>query len=425
MAGGHERDTQTEDVIRLASPIFYEVDIFDLRENKLNMRLISNKFVYLISYFNPSGRIAGRVYFGYTNNYGILYDETRRHRMMILPGKYFIFVTEKPIDNYHYKIARHNCNEPINIVPDTKEIIIPGKGVILCTETIYAEKLFHSSFKIGNFSNRTQRIRSGMRNEMIVRRYGIGMVNGRAIFLIGRLHGTEGGAENSIKIMEDYIKENPCIVPVDTSVFILNPASNTIYRNIHRINSNYNINPDNNLSISIDPNRNFLDRDIERLNETEAIAFFTRKLIEQQWRDITIISAHQYNDEDGQRPTTGKGWVFPLYELMQDGIKEVTGKNGNTKIEMKENIHYTVHRNSSIYARVFENFVKFEYEPMWLNNSNDDKGEMYPGEYIYYISRLNSSISMIEYEIPQSDKDIEINDTRNGLIAYIRFLLER
>ena len=418
-------NTPGQDTIRLASPIFYEIDLFDFRNDESSPRLIANKFVYLISQFSSNGKINGRVYLGFTRNDGILYDETKGHRIMILPGDYYIFVAENPLDNFLDKIIQDICCGPIGILPGTKEVLFPGEGVKLCSKEIYVKRLFYSSFKIGDFSNRTQSIRPGVGREMIVRRYGFGRGNNRAIFLIGRMHGNEDGAEESIKIMENYIIENPSIVPVGTSVYILNPASNTNYRRIHRKDTDYSKNPDNDLSISIDPNRNFLDKDIERLEETKAIAMFTRKIAGQKWANFTIVSSHQYNNETGQRQTEGKGFVFPLYELKPSGKSAIARKSGDAKVIMKENEHYAATKDSFDLAKIFEGLVKYEYEPLWLHNlQRNDGGEMYPGEYMYFVSRLNASIRMIEYEVPQRDKEIKIDATRTGLIAFIQSLLE-
>jgi hypothetical protein len=402
MAGGKEKTT-AQDIIRLASPIFYEIDIFDFRDNTLSQRSIDNKFVYLISYFDSNGKIGGRVYFGFTGNDGILYDETKRHRIMILPGDYYIFVAENPLDDFLNKITKDICNGPFKIDSDTKEVLFPGKGVKLCSEEVYVERLFYSTHVIGNFSNETK---------ILVRRYGFGKGNDKAIFLIGRIHGNESGAENSIRVMEDYLIENPSIVLANTSVFILTPASKTSDRLIR----------------NIDPNRNFMDNDINRLNETQAIAHFTRT-IAQQWKNFTIISAHQYNDIDGLRPTRGVGYVFPLYDLTEKGLRAISGKRGGDIVYMEKgsNPDYTNPKSSEILAKKFAELVQFTYEPMWYYAKNPDKAEMYPGEYIYFISRINiqlhKSVRIIEYEIPRSDEEIETENTKNGLIGFIVVLL--
>jgi hypothetical protein len=397
MAPRQERK-QVQDTIRLASPLFYERDYFDFRNNTLSQRLIANKFVYLISHFGPNGRISMGGYSGYTGYDGILYNAIIKQKMMILPGDYYIFVADKPLDNYLNKINKDICSGPIKIVPDTKEVFSPGRGVGLFSREIYVERLFYCNHIIGNYYEGTA---------MLVRRYGLGKNNTKAIFIIGRLHGNEEGAENSIKIMEDYIKENPHVVPANTSVFILSPASKTSDRNIS----------------GIDPNRNFLDKDIDRLNETKAIAYFTKK-IAQEWKSLTIISAHQYNNVTGQRKKNGTGFVFPLYDLTPEGLKDIEGKPGDYKEKMTKGKHYNNSKTSEILAKKFSEIVKFQYEPMWLYNQESNKAEMYPGEYIYFVSRLNKpSVNMIEYEIPLSDSVIDNNNTRNGLISYLLFLL--
>ena len=265
---------------------------------------------------------------------------------------------------------------------------LPGKSgyvtnsdIVKNMETDTASSdVFYSSYKIGNFSNG---------EEMIVRRYGEGHNFFHAVFLIGALHGNEEGAKKSINVMEDHIKNNPSVVPDSTSVFVLNPANNTNIRTI----------------LGIDPNRDFLDT---KLNETRAISAFTQTLND-EWEHVTIISAHQYNDE--ARGTKGIGWVLPLYKLLPEGEKLL-----DAKILIQRDIHYTNPQASQFLALEFAKILNFSYEPMWKG------GEMYPGEYIHFISNLKKSINMIEYEIPESKKNLT-DEIKKGLIKFIQGVL--
>jgi len=392
----------------LASPIFYEIDIFDLRQNSITNRIITNKYIYLISSFTDKNTIDKSI-LRYARHDGILCIFPHlKQPVGVIPGEYYIFVSDSQLENYKDTIIKHICNGPITIKIDNSSILIPGATPIISPSTyVYTNRLYYGKYSIGQFTDTEK--------EMIVRRYGHGKKNNKAIFLIGRIHGNEHGAQDSIEIMENYIKGNPSAVPEDTSVYILNPANNSDIREIR----------------GKDPNRNFLDKDLKSLNETEAIALFT-ETIALQWKVFTIISAHQYDDNDNAKKRIhGKGYVFPLYNLTDEGLKNIKDKPGNSTEYLKIGVHYRNDNISDVLAINFKNKVKFIYEPMWKYKIETNIAEMYPGEYIYFVSRLNlklkKSIRMIEYEIPQSSVDddkITDNDTINGLVDIIKFFLE-
>jgi hypothetical protein len=209
--------------------------------------------------------------------------------------------------------------------------------------------------------------------DMLVRQYGEVSGAERALFFIGQIHGDESGAGDAIRLMEASIEGRG--LPGNTLVYLLNPANRSGRRLID----------------GIDPNRDFLDR---RLSETRAIASFCERLAA-RYRSVLIVSAHQYNDRN--RGTLRQGFVFPLYELTGVGRQKIAGKAGGAIISMSALLDYTTPAESEAVARQFADLTGFTYEAMWKN-------EMYPGELMYFVSRLGAHVSMIEFEIPESER---------------------
>jgi hypothetical protein len=209
--------------------------------------------------------------------------------------------------------------------------------------------------------------------DMLVRQYGEANGAERALFFIGQIHGDESGSGEAVRLMEASIQALD--LSRNTFVYLLNPASRSGSRLIN----------------GIDPNRDFLD---QRLSETRAIADFCETLAA-HYQSVLIVSAHQYNDRN--RGTLQQGFVFPLYKLTAEGRQKVAGKAGNAIISMKARFDYTTPTESEAAARQFANITGFTYEAMWKN-------EMYPGELMYFVSMLGSHVSMIEFEIPESER---------------------
>jgi hypothetical protein len=194
-----------------------------------------------------------------------------------------------------------------------------------------------------------------------------------AVFFIARIHSDESGAGTAVRLIESYIQT--LTLPAATHIYVLNPASASGTRLVN----------------GIDPNRDFIDK---KLPETRAIAAFSETLA-RQYKRVLIISAHQYNDKN--RGTAGQGFVFPMYQLTQTGVRKIAGKAGNAIISMKGQSDYTTHVGSEAAARRFVSATGFTYESLWKN-------EMYPGEYMYFLSKLGTHVSMIEFEVPESER---------------------
>jgi len=317
---------------------------------------------------------------------------------------FLIFISCAAVNN----VSKVIYDDFLNEIADNE--IINKETAVLEPENAFLPSAgnFFENIKIGYFTNGSQ---------MYARKYGYGAGSFKAVIFIARIHGGEDGAENSVRIMENYLTRNPQIIPKNMSVFFINPASavrsRLIYSSRHPAGA--------------DPNRNFLDTDLT-LNETAAIALFIEN-IAAHWKNVTVISAHQYDNLAGSRRTNGTGWVFPLYELTQKGLEAIEGKSGSTPVIMRKGIdnHYTNPPASDNLARMFSQLVNFQYEPMWFYNHSTNQAEMYPGEFIYFISRLNkklnASIDIIEFEIPKSDRHITNSNTRIGLIRFLLFLL--
>jgi len=321
----------------------------------------------------------------------------------------FIFLSCANIYNTEELINRSTIDYSAGVSNDELFINFSSDELTLSDQNIFfppVQEPFFGNQIIGRFTNGT---------DMYIRRYGYGKDNKNAIFFIARIHGNEDGAERSVRIIENFLIENPSLVLENTSVFFLNPASVEKSRHI------YNEKHPN----GEDPNRNFLDLD---LNETKAIASFIEKLA-LNWENVTVISSHHYNDTEGERRSNGIGWVFPLYNLTQAGLRIIEGRSGSAIIILKrgDGFHYTNSRASDDLARIFSQLVNYQYEPMWQYNHNTNEAQMYPGELLYFISRLNQrlskSVRVIEFEVPLSDRFIESINTRNGLISFIKYLL--
>jgi hypothetical protein len=209
-----------------------------------------------------------------------------------------------------------------------------------------------------------------------------------AVFFIARIHGDESGAGAVVRLIESYLQS--LSLPAGTHVYVLNPASMSNTRLVN----------------GIDPNRDFIDK---KLPETKAIASFSETLARQYHR-VLIVSAHQYNDKN--RGTPGRGFVFPMYQLTQTGVRKIAGKAGNAIISMKAQSDYTTPSGSEAAARRFVNATGFTYEALWKN-------EMYPGEYMYFLSKLGQHVSMIEFEVPESERD-NIARWREGFTSFTR-----
>jgi hypothetical protein len=227
--------------------------------------------------------------------------------------------------------------------------------------------------------------------EMLVRQYG--EVNGAesVLFFIGQIHGDESGAGDAIQLMETSLQG--LSLPGNTLVYLLNPASRSVQRLIN----------------GIDPNRDFLDW---RLSETRAIARFCETLAA-RYQKVLIVSAHQYNDRN--RGTLRQGFVFPLYELTSVGQQKIAGKAGNAIISMNARLDYTTPAESDAVARQFAELTGFTYEAMWKN-------EMYPGELMYFVSRLGAHVSMIEFEIPESERS-NITLWRDSFARFVQMVI--
>jgi hypothetical protein len=227
--------------------------------------------------------------------------------------------------------------------------------------------------------------------DMLVRQYG--EVNGaeKALFFIGQIHGDESGAGDAIRLMEASVQGLG--LPGNTLVYLLNPASRSGRRLVN----------------GIDPNRDFLD---QRLTETRAIASFCETLAT-RYRSVLIVSAHQYNDRN--RGTLRQGFVFPLYELTSAGQQKIAGKAGDAIISMNARLEYTTPAESEAVARQFADLTGFTYEAMWKN-------EMYPGELMYFVSSLGAHVSMIEFEIPESERS-NIAQWRDSFARFVQMVI--
>jgi hypothetical protein len=227
--------------------------------------------------------------------------------------------------------------------------------------------------------------------DILVRQYGKANGADRALFFIGQIHGDESGAGDAIRLMESFIQGFD--LPGNTVVYLLNPASRSGRRLIN----------------GIDPNRDFLDR---RLSETRAIAGFCETLAA-RYRSVLIVSAHQYNDRN--RGTPRRGFVFPLYELTAAGRQKIAGKGGTAIIRMNTGLDYTTPAGSEEAARQFADLTGFTYEAMWKN-------EMYPGELMYFVSLLGTHVSMIEFEIPESER-ANLAVWRDGFARFVQMVI--
>jgi predicted deacylase len=209
---------------------------------------------------------------------------------------------------------------------------------------------------------------------MTVTAYGSGTE--RALFLLGGLHGNEAGGKYAVTVMETAVRrQQGGQVFFETTVFVLNPASRSVARDI----------------AGIDPNRDFIS---QALPETRAIAAFTQTLAA-DYPQVLIISAHQYND--ARRGAPGAGFVFPLYLLTGPGKRKIAGLPGTATVSMTPQADYVTPAASAAAALAFAEATGFVLEPLWQN-------EMYPGEYMHFVSALGR-VSMIEFEVPQSDAD--------------------
>ena len=213
--------------------------------------------------------------------------------------------------------------------------------------------------------------------KMFLRVFGEG--SQKAVFLIGGLHGDELGGKRAIRIMKDNIKNNPNIVPASTTVYVLNPASNSGVREIN----------------GLDPNRYFTTPLV--LRELVAIIRFICDLLAKYpW--LTIISAHSYNDPDHDDPETGRvsrnGIVFPLYNLTDAGRARA---RQNLKFPVGDRTLYSIPEESRELRELFNRHTGFKEMDMF-----DYKAIV--GELIYFIDQNYSgrNISMIEFETPKS-----------------------
>jgi hypothetical protein len=226
--------------------------------------------------------------------------------------------------------------------------------------------------------------------DMLVQQYGRG--EARALFFIAQIHGDESGAGAALRLMEAVVATRAA--PTGVAVYLLNPASISGQRLIN----------------GIDPNRDFLDR---RLSETRAIAAFCEQLAV-RYRSVLIVSAHQYNDQN--RGTLRQGFVFPLYQLTRAGRQKVAGKTADAIISMKARLDYTTPAESEAVARQFVSATGFTYEAMW-------KDEMYPGELMYFVSNLGAHVSMIEFEIPESERN-NVALWKDSFACFVQMVLQ-
>jgi hypothetical protein len=231
---------------------------------------------------------------------------------------------------------------------------------------LWSADLWNADRVIGAYSNGSP---------MTLTEYGTGANSGAeyAVFFIARIHSDESGAGVAVRLIESYIQT--LTLPAGTRVYVLNPASVSGTRLVN----------------GIDPNRDFLDK---KLPETRAIAAFSETLA-QQYKRVLIVSAHQYNDKN--RGTIGQGFVFPMYRLTPTGERKIAGKAGSAIISMKEQSDYLTPSGSEAAAQRFVSATGFTYESLWKN-------EMYPGEYMYFLSKLGAHVSMIEFEVPESER---------------------
>jgi hypothetical protein len=231
---------------------------------------------------------------------------------------------------------------------------------------------------------------------MIVRVFGRGSRN--AVLLIGGLHSDEVGGMRAIKIMKNYMKLNPIIIPTGTTVFVLNPASVTWNRYIN----------------GLDPNRQFMTYEI--LNETHAIIGFISYLLENHDR-LTIISAHSYTDSNDE--VTGRvsknGIVFPLYNLTDLGREKARKKEAIEDLTNLE-LYYSIPPKSREIRELFHNATGFK--EMDLFDYKPIVGELlyYLDDYYFYHRNLapNKSLNMVEFETPKSEEVELANGKRHA-----------